>query len=118
MTETTTTTTTTNTDLFNEIMSALDNGGDGSYPETWRPEPGDTIVGRYISSEEEVGKFRQTVYTLEDLDTGVRRSVFGNVVLNDRMSEAEYGDIVGIRYMGKKKNYHVYNVVIRPGTEE
>ena len=115
MTETTETR--TNADLFNEIMSALDQNPDG-YPETWRPEVGDTIVGRYISSEEEVGKFRQTVYTLEDLDTGVRRSVFGNVVLNDRMSDAEYGDIVGIRYMGKKKNYHVYNVIIRPGTTE
>lgn len=107
----------TNTELFDEIMSALDQGGDGSFPETWRPEPGDTIVGRYISSEEEVGKFRQTVYVLENLDTGVRTSIFGNVVMNDRMAEAEYGDIVGIRYVGKRKNYHNYNVVIRPAED-
>ena len=105
------------TDLFDEIKAALETGGDGSYPDTWRPEAGDTIVGKYVSMEEEVGKYSQNVYVLEDTETGAKTSVFGNVVMDDKMAEAEFGDTVGIKYIGKQKNYHNYNVVVRHAEE-
>ena len=104
---------TSKTSLFDDIMAALDDAGDGNYAESFNFEnAGDTIVGKYISLEEEVGKYASNVYTIEDGD-GKQWSVWGNVVLDDGISEAEFGDTVGIRYLGMVKRYRNYSVVIR-----
>ena len=104
---------TAKTSLFDDIMAALDDAGDGNYAESFEfNEPGDTIVGTYISLEEEVGKYASDVYTIEDND-GKRWSVWSNVVMSDMMAEAEFGDTVGIRFLGFVKRYRNYSVVVK-----
>ena len=104
--------------IYDDITKALDNKGTGTYAETFSfDETGDTIVGEFIGSEEDVGKYGSTVYTVEDAD-GKQWSVWGNKVMSDGMDGADVGDMVGIRYLGMFKNksgnnYRNYAVIVQ-----
>lgn len=104
--------------IYDDITAALDNKGTGTYAETFSfDETGDTVVGEFMGSEEDVGKYGSTVYTIEDVD-GKQWSVWGNSIMTDKMDEAEVGDMVGIRYLGLYKSktgnsYRNYAVIVQ-----
>jgi len=103
--------------VFDEIMEALDQKGDGTFAESFSfVEVGDTVVGEYVGKDTGVGQHESNVYVLEDED-GKKWSVWGGTVIDDRMEGAEFGDVVGIRYMGKVKNWNNYTVVVKPAKE-
>lgn len=84
---------------------------------TWNPQPGDFIAGTVLLIDEKkstIGKKRTStkLCTLETLE-GVKIGIWMKTVIENRFNElnVKIGDIVGIQYMGKKKNYHMYNVV-------
>lgn len=89
---------------FKEVGSEL--------PEVWKPEKeGDQIEGTYIKKQENVGKNKANLYTLET-DEGERKAIWGSTVLDDKMSEVEIGDLIRITYQGEDedKGYHKYLV--------
>lgn len=78
-------------------------------PEIWSPEKkNDSIEGIYVKKKENVGENKANLYIL-DID-GVKRSVWGSTVLDDKMDDVSPGDKIRITYLGKEKNYHKYKV--------
>lgn len=84
---------------------------------TWNPQPGDFIAGTVLGVDVKKGKIGKKttetkLCTLETLE-GVKLGVWMKTVIENRFNELniQIGDIVGIQYEGKKKNYHNYNVV-------
>jgi len=86
---------------YNEIGTEL--------PEVWSPEnEGDNIEGVYVKKKENVGKNKANIYIL-DVD-GVKKSVWGSTVLDDKMDDVAPGDKIKITYLGEEKNYHKYKL--------
>ncbi len=82
-------------------------------PELWLPtKKGDSIEGIYMKKKENVGKNKANLYVLE-VD-GVRRSVWGSTVLDDKMDDVQIRDIVTITFEGDDidKGYHKYKVEV------
>ncbi len=71
-------------------------------PNTWKTsEVGDSIEGVYIDKREAVGQYNSNAYVLDVVDGGLI-TVFGNVVIDDRMRFCDIGDTVRITFMGKE----------------
>ena len=71
----------------------------------WKPEPGDSIGGKLVSVDENVGKNGDSrIYTIEDETDGSMVSMWGSAVLDRELGRlgARPGDLVGIKYFGKK----------------
>ena len=67
---------------------------------TWTYEnDGDEITGVLIKREEEVGPSNSTLYTLETKYNGAM-SVWGSVILDQRMIGIKVGDLIMIIYKG------------------
>ena len=78
-------------------------------PEVWSPKKeNDSIEGVYVKKKENVGENKANLYIL-DVD-GVRRSVWGSTVLDDKMDDVAPGDKIRITYLGKEKKYHKYKL--------
>lgn len=82
---------------------------------------GDEIEGKLVSVGP--GKFENSkVYVLEKED-GAAVSVFGSVIMDDRMSEVEVGDYVKIVFggmvkTGSGKNAKLFKVFVKKDTPE
>lgn len=82
----------------------------------WQPEPGDTLTGRYLKSEQGKGKGQNLMFhhIMDELDQDV--SILGGAVLDRLLKKVEPGDIVRIVYQGMKpglngndyKDYKLY----------
>jgi hypothetical protein len=95
------------------------------WPEAWRPEPGDILVGRidaYDVGHTNYGPVRTVLLTQED--TGERVSVWlsSTVLLNlFEQHKPKPGERIGLKYLGKDetKGYHRYRLVVdRPDTTD
>jgi hypothetical protein len=93
------------------------------WPEAWRPEPGDILVGiidGYDVGHTAYGPVRTVLLTQ---DTGGRVSVWlsSTVLLNlFEQHKPKPGERIGLKYLGKDENkgYHRYRLVVdRPGTD-
>lgn len=82
----------------------------------WQPEPGDIIAGVVVGIREFVSKFgKGTTADVRCEDDGVVRSVLLKTVLKNEFEKqgVAIGDEIGIKYVGKTKNYHDYIVITR-----
>jgi hypothetical protein len=105
------------------LRDELDNWN--GWPEAWRPEPGDILVGRidaYDVGHTNYGPVRTVLLTQED--TGERVSVWlsSTVLLNlFEQHKPKPGERIGLKYLGKDetKGYHRYRLVVdRPDTTD
>jgi len=96
------------------------------YPEAWKPEPGDTIVGEAVRWETVTpreGERSCEVLTLKTADG--ERSVWcwHAVLASELVGKASSGDLVAIHFKGKRTRqdgngeYASYRVAIERGTE-
>lgn len=90
-----------------EVLSAMDEGftevgGGDSYPVHEFNKEGDKIKGVYVSKRESVGPNDSMMYIIE-LGGGVKESVWGSTVLDDRMANVQIGDEVIIEFSGRQK---------------
>lgn len=79
----------------------------------WDKSKNPEIIGVYQGAQTNVGPNKSMLYKLET-DDGVVK-VWGSTVLDDRMSSAQIGQKVKIKYEGKKqgdkgRNYNAYRV--------
>jgi len=93
-------------------------GGDspeeeGEKTPTWDFEAKDELVGIYKGVKTGVGEHKSNVYSFE-VD-GVVYSVWGGIVLDDRLKELTGEETVKIVYKGKPsgKRYKNYDVYVR-----
>jgi len=81
--------------------------------EIWNPIPNERLIGRYIDSLSNVGKFNQTMYIIDGnrLD-GMYDKIFGCTSLDRQMKEIAANEVIEIKYIGKnhEKGYHEYQV--------
>jgi hypothetical protein len=96
------------------------------YPESWRPEPGDTIVGEavawsdYHKTDETSGEEKTCkILTLRD-EAGVEHGIWcWHSILRSELANVRPGDLVAISYTGKKPRqkgdgaYHHYRVAVQ-----
>lgn len=82
----------------------------------WQPQPGDIIAGVVVGIREFVSKFGKGMTAdIRCEEDGVVRSVLLKTVLRNEFEKqgVATGDEVGIKYVGKTKNYHDYIVITR-----
>lgn len=82
----------------------------------WQPEPGDIIAGVVVGIREFVSQFGKGLAAdIRCEDDGVVRSVLLRTVLKNEFEKqgVAVGDEIGIKYVGKAKNYHDYIVITR-----
>lgn len=79
---------------------------------------GNEFVGTYLSSKKiNTKKGEATLHTFRQGD-GEEVDIFGKTVLNNRLSEAEPGDLLEIEYLGMENgknggnDYHNFNVYL------
>lgn len=78
---------------------------------------GDEIIGTLAAVRDDVGINKARVYDLQISDV-LKVSVWGSTVLNEKMHEVKIGQLIKIIYLGKKKNYHNFDVFIDDGQPE
>ncbi len=79
------------------------------YPEKWKPEPGELVVGKYVHYNEIVSEFTGKpvgIMVIESLNSPKRLSVFMNTVLESQYLKwmPEVGDTVGIKRLPDRTN--------------
>lgn len=82
----------------------------------WQPEPGDVIAGVVVGIREFISKFgKGKAADIRCEGDGVVRAVLLKTVLKNEFEKqgVEVGDEVGIKYIGKNKNYHDFIVITR-----
>lgn len=82
----------------------------------WQPEPGGIIAGVVVGIREFVSKYGKGMTAdIRCENDGVVRSVLLKTVLKNEFEKqgVTVGDEVGIKYVGKTKNYHDYIVITR-----
>jgi hypothetical protein len=88
------------------------------YPEAWRPEPGEILVGFIVSYDvghTPYGEVRTVMVAQED--TGRKVSLWlSSTVLLDlfQRHKPQPGERIGLKYLGKdpEKGYHRYRLVV------
>lgn len=91
----------------------------GREGEVWDFEANKEMTGTYLKRREHVGDNDSTMYFFQNGDNVV--AVWGNGVLDTRMSEIPLGSVVKIVYLGKEKSqkskffYKNYDVFFKAG---
>ena len=90
---------------------------DGSYPESWKPSPGDMVVGTVTGYSSAMGNYGKVVIcTIEEETLGRLAIWISSTVLKGEFSEhkPKVGERLGIKYLGPHatKNYHRYRLVV------
>lgn len=68
----------------------------------WSPENiGETITGTYLYKKDSIGKYKQTIYIIED-EIGKLWSVFDCKVLHNLFEYVDEGDFIKITFEGRK----------------
>lgn len=86
-------------------------------PEPWKPDPGDTLVGKVLEIEERVTEYGPyPCVTVEQADgTEVLFHAFHTVAKNELAKKAPRpGDEIGIKYLGRDNElkYERYRVIV------
>ena len=80
------------------------------FGDTWNYEKvGDQIEGILLAKKTNVGKNQANLYDIE-VSEGVVKSVWGSVVIDDRMRLVSVGDRIRLTYLGMEKNYHHFKL--------
>lgn len=88
--------------VFKEVATVL--------PDEWKPvNDGESIEGVYLQKKPDVGPNKSNIYVIDCVD-GIKRSVWGLTVLDDKMSYVKEGDTIRITYKGMEKNYKKFIV--------
>ena len=67
----------------------------------WSPEiVGETLTGTYLYKKENMGKYNQTIYIIED-ETGKLQSVFDCKVLHNLFEYINEGEFIKITFEGR-----------------
>jgi hypothetical protein len=88
------------------------------YPEAWRPEPGEILVGFVVGYDEgptSYGPVRTVIIAREEDGQKVTVWLSSTVLLDlFQKQKPRPGERVGVRYLGrdKAKGYHKYHLVI------
>lgn len=83
-------------------------------------KPGRVVVGKYIRSEEKLGKNNQPNF-IHFLDAdGEEVQFWGTTILNDLLSEVAPGTLVRIEFTGERAvpNGKIKDFVVRPWVED
>lgn len=64
----------------------------------WNPQEGEYIKGVYVDKLENVGKFENTLYKIQDKN--IIYCIWGKVQLDSIMEVAKIGDLIQIQYVG------------------
>lgn len=92
-------------------------------PEIWKHEnENEVLTGWLMSVTPNSGKYKSTAYKFEEFGSHRKWIIFGNNLLDDKMTFAKVGDLVRITYLGKetsatKQQYNNYKVEIDDGKE-
>ncbi len=92
-------------------------------PIIWKHEKeGDSLTGWLMSVHPESGKYKGTAYNIEEMGTEQKFVVFGNNVLDDKMSFLKKGVLLKIVFKGKKESankqmYNDYEVFVDDGKD-
>ena len=85
------------------------------FDNSWKPNPGDKIVGRYIEYKTNVGSHGSNVYVIR-LSDGTTKDIWGGTVLDDKMTSVAIGVPLAIQFLGLEKStngsYKNYRVFI------
>ena len=74
---------------------------DKTKEELWSPEiVGETLIGTYLYKKENMGKYNQTIYIIED-ETGKLHSVFDCKVLHNLFEYIDEGEFIKITFEGR-----------------
>ena len=89
----------------------------GDYPEAWRPEPGDVLVGRlvrYDKAKTPYGERDIAVVHDEDLDTDISVWLIHTVLIGEfKEQQPKVGDRLAIkRFTDSQKGYRRYTLVV------
>ena len=63
-------------------------------------DEGDELIGTYICKKENMGKYNQTIYIIED-ETGKLHSVFDCKVLHNLFEYIDEGEFIKITFEGR-----------------
>ena len=85
-------------------------------PPIWRPTVGDVLIGDITAGgnvHTPDSSTNEYIYVRE-LSSGAMWTVFPSAVLHRRMREKNVttGDTIGLHYLGKRKHYHEFTVLI------
>lgn len=101
--------------LLEQIQTASKSGA------AWKPAPGEALAGEILAIRTFTNSFGTT--PMLDIKTeadGQVISVFCKTVIANEIKRqnAQVGDLIGIRYDGKVKNYQAYTVIVRKAQVE
>jgi hypothetical protein len=91
---------------------------DGTYPEAWRPKPGEILVGfieNYDEGHTSYGPVRTVVVAEEETGRKLTLWLTSTVLLNlFRRHKPRPGERIGLKYLGKhpEKGYHTYRLLV------
>lgn len=88
----------------------------GGWPQTWKPEVADMLLGRLVRTGTRTTKYGVTPVAVVEDDDGASWCVWLSTVLKKAFDEQRPlpGDRVGIQYNGKHelKGYHIHTLVV------
>lgn len=87
------------------------------WPEAWRPEVGDVLVGEILSYDVGFTPYGEVRTVIVKPETGEKVSLWlSSTVLLDlfRRHKPKPGERIGLKYLGKdtKKGYHRYHLIV------
>jgi hypothetical protein len=91
------------------------------HPESWRPEPGDVLVGTFVRRDSGVSSYDGKTYTIVVIrdENGVEHGVWAfHTALRQQLSAArpKPGEAIALRYRGKRQGanatYHDWRVAV------
>jgi hypothetical protein len=87
------------------------------WPEPWKPEPGDVLVGRVVQYSTAMGRYGPCRTCIIERDEGGRVAVWLSLtVLLDlfKKEKPQVGERIGLKYLGRDeaKGYHRYRLIV------
>lgn len=89
------------------------------FPSKWDFNEKKVLEGEYVRREENIGVNESTIHIIKEKTTGEEVSVWGSTVLDARLNEVAFNEIVRITYKGlidsvkrPGKQFHSYSVEV------
>ena len=87
----------------------------------WEPQPGDVLIGEVVNAGSFDTRFGESRYLhVRDASTGEVITVWLKTVLRKAIDDEQVGlgDVIGIKYIGKKSRAHLYAMLVKSRAEE
>jgi hypothetical protein len=76
--------------------------GGGDFPETWRPDPGDRLIGKVTRKDEVTTQYGLTrLLEIDDANVGTIAVFCGSTVLSQVWGDVNEGDLLDLTYQGE-----------------